>query len=755
VNKTAWLSVGSRHITILLISLLTGLANPNQAAVITGYVSNRSDNSYLESATIKGVDSPFGAITDRRGEYIVTGVPAGEWRFEVSFIGFETVEKTITIFSESDTVTTHFVLNPKTFILDEVVYTATRSRQYLKDVPVTTELVRRKEIEQRGANTAADALETEIGINLKSDFSGQGITLQGISSDKVLVLLDGNRIIGRVNGSLDLDQISASNIERIEVVKGAVSTLYGSEAIGGVVNIISRQPSYPFSLSLDLNGGGWFPNPGVTNKDGLGLKSVNYSPSLSLGMKRGAFSGLGSLGFTSNGIVDLDPTTHHTEGMFGVNRLNSSVRLGYQYTPSISMTTAGSFYNEEKNWFEDGKLVTAPTFYSDDELNRRWDATASVTYTPNWQEQSDIKAYVSSNYHRWSKTPVGYTLMTDYSRNREQFVELSGTSVKQISDNHLLTAGADMYWWSIEALSRMRGSGDELFISEYSKTIKAWDIYAQNEWRPVEAWTFLPGLRYEQHDIYGTNLSPRLSVMWELHDALRVRGSAGKGYRAPGSNELFYVFNHASAGYIVKGNPNLKPETSENYNLCLEYTYSDRTAASVNLFYNNLHDLIFYDLEETTPDYLTGIFRYGNIVSAWTAGVEIKKSSQIGKHLHLDASYGYLVSRNRNTGKQLVGQPAHTARWEVGYTINATVLKVWGQYTDSSPYLSIWDTNALSSAEMTHPYQLWNATVSHTVTDGLVAYIKGENLFDYTHARYGPRAGRTLSLGVRWDYHKE
>jgi len=243
-----------------------------------------------------------------------------------------------------------------------------------------------------------------------------------------------------------------------------------------------------------------------------------------------------------------------------------------------------------------------------------------------------------------------------------------------------------------------------------------------------------------------------MSAMWEAHDDLRFRGSLGMGYRAPSAKELYYVFNHASAGYIVYGNPNLNPETSENYNLSVEYTYRDRSTARVNFFYNNLHDLILYQLIGTTPEYLTGVYRYGNIWSAWTGGVEIERGFKIGDHFQLKLSYSYMESRNRQTGEQLVGQPKHSARWNADYTYGATAVKVWGEYTGSSPYTSIWETDELSSAEMTYPYQLWNASVSRTFDKRFTAYLKGENLFDYTQIRYGPRSGRIITLGVRWTY---
>ncbi len=730
----------------LIVAVIIGLSTALKAAVITGYVTSERYDKPLDCVSVQVESSSFGASTNPEGFFQISDVPSGEWIVNVSHIGMEPMSKTVYC-SMEDTVSVAFSLVESAVALEEVVYTATRTFQALKSVPIATELISRDEIFNSSAITAAEALESEIGLDMQEDFSGQGVTLQGVDADKVLILVDGNRIIGRVNGSIDLEQIATDGIKQIEVVKGAVSTLYGSEAIGGVINIITEDPSEQLSISADIRGGGYLPDKGYDNSSQIALESENYSAGASLGMKKYKLGIRASARGSRTGLIDIDPSTSHTEGIDGTDRFNGNLRLNYELTGLTSLIVDGRYLNEEKHWKEDGGLSSVQVSFNDEENNSQTGFVTELLCQPTYTDRYSLKLYRTDNRHIWKKKTQHLGRTIDFSSGEEGYFETSGLLTKRLNDLHLTTFGAEHYWWDISAESELGG-----ITSLYSSGLTAWATYLQDEWKIHEDITLLPGLRYEQHEIYGGNLSPRFSFMWLPIDDFKVRGSVGKGYRAPTSKELYFVFNHASAGYVVYGNSDLKAEESTNYSLSFEHTYRNSSVARISFFYNELKNLIDFDSISATPDYYTGIYQYKNIDSAYTRGVEIERGFKYAGKWQGKVAYGYLETHNWVTGTELIRRPTHSLRWDVTWQPEDWTFKVWGRYIDKMLFVSIWQTDDRRSDEWTNAYQLWNFTIARHFDNNLDTYMKVTNLFDYTHPRYGPRSGRVLTMGLRWNF---
>ena len=721
---------------------LAGLLTQLQAAVIQGRVTARDNGQGLAGASVLIQRSGLGVSTDPTGSFTLTPVAAGQWEVAVSYLGYESDRRKVSV-SAPDTLTLNFRLSPKVIRLDEMVFTGTRTLELFKNVPVATELVRREEIERCAAVTAADALQSEIGLDVQEDFSGQGVTLQGVDPDKVLILVDGNRVIGRVNGSIDLDQISAAGIKQIEVVKGAASTLYGSEAIGGVINIITEPAVAPLTVSLEFDGGGYLPNTSRSNQ--LGFRSSNGGGSANLGLKRGRTGARGSFGFHHNGLIDIDPTTNHTEGVDASDRFNGDLRLDYDLKGPADLIFTAHNMEEQKKWVEDAGLESVSVSYDDRETNRSSNASAELVCNTTTANRYSVKLYFTDNHHDWSKRSRPYGRVIDFSRGDESYGELSLLLTHRLNPEHLLTLGCDGFSWSITARSEMGK-----IPSVYSSDLNAGDAYLQDEWQPSPRWTLLPGVRWERHKVYGDHWSPRLSAMWVPWDEIKLRASAGFGYRAPSAKELYFTFNHLSAGYVVYGNPDLKPEESENYSISIEHSHRNSAVARLTFFYNDLRNLIDFDSLSASDQYYTGIYRYGNIASAWTSGMELEREFRIGSQLEAKLAYGFLATRNRVTGDMLIGRPRHSGRWSLSWHDGDWSAMLWGRYTDRMLYQSIFQTDDQRSDEWTQPYSLWNLSLMRELPRGFSAYIKVENILDYTHPRYGPRSGRVATLGVRW-----
>lgn len=726
----------------LLLALLTP---PTYAFTLTGVVTDSTDSSTIANANVRLEGTHIGAATDLDGRYTLPNIPSGTWTVAVSHIGYGTRERTIDV-STARPQTLDVALSPETLKLDAVVYTATRTLQLLKDVPVQTELVSSREIEQTASTTAAEALSNEIGVDVREDFSGRGISIQGVDPDRVLILVNGNRVIGRINGSIDLDQISTLGVKQIEVVKGAVSTLYGSEAIGGVVNIITEAPRAPFRVSVDVNGGGYVPGR-ESGYSALGVRAKTWSPALDASWRRGRLALRGGVRYKNNGRMDIDPSTPETEGVEQTARLNGNLQADIQLADPVTLSLATETMREEKKWVEESGLQSLSVYFDDEEVNRRNDASAELRCTPAWADLYSVRLYTTQSRHRWEKYTRPSHNFINYSENNEDYTEASLQLTKKVHPEHRVTFGADGYRWDVNAVSELG-----LASSRISTRFHAWDSFLQDEWYVSHTFSLVPGVRFERHDLYGNHVSPKLSARWSLEDNLTLRASVGQGYRAPTAKELYYIFNHAAAGYMVIGNENLDPETSSSANLSLEHTYSDRSTSRISLFYNDLENLIEYHEVGRTQDYPVGIYQYDNVLAAWTGGLELEREMRLGRHWQLSGAYSYTESRNRESGKRLLRTPAHTARMAVTWTPGRWTCRLWGRYSSPALFTDKFTTGDLTSDRWTNPYTLWSLTIQRDMGAGMSLYLKGDNLLDYTNPEYGPYEGRILLAGWRWNY---
>lgn len=740
----AWLNSGCP--VAFVLTLMLALVSPLKSAVVKGTVSLQSGDNPIAGAELYIEDLSHGAVADEDGKFLIDAIPAGSWSLTASHLGFDSKEKSFTV-GDEDTLVQNFTLKRKVIKRDEVVFTATRTLQLLKNVPIATELVTSKEIEYRAAQTAAEALATEAGIDVSSTFAGQGVTLLGVDPDKVLILVDGNRVIGRVNGSIDLDQISTAGVKQIEIVKGSVSTLYGSEAIGGVINVITAPSIELFLMSADLSIGGHLPNVGLSDADLFGFSSTNYSPAVTFSTKPNRLSIKGAFRHSSIGLIDLNPSTPHTNGTDKTDRSNSNLQFDYDLSENSNLILTGSYMNEAKSWIEDAGLQSVTVSYDDEEDNSRTNTSAEYLIAPNWQERTSIKLYHTRNHHHWKKLTQRYRAVRDQSRGDEDFTELSLMTTRPVSDNHSLTGGADISWWNLEAFSELGG-----VASRYSSEQLTWDAFLQDEWQPLEKWTFIPGVRFEKHEVYGNHISPRISAMMKPTENIKIRGSVGFGYRAPSAKELFFDFNHASAGYVVEGNPNLKPEESSSYTISIDHNYRNEATARISLFYNDMRNLIDFDSVGATEQYYLGVYRYDNITSAYTRGIEVERSFRVNGELELNFAYTFLESKNRETGYRLIGRKKHSGRWNLTWFRGKWTTKIWGKYEGRSLYTTIWETDDRASSEWTQPYQVWSIAISRDLPRNFSTYLKVDNLLDYYHITYGPWTGRIVTAGVKWNY---
>ncbi|MEZ4648008.1 MAG: TonB-dependent receptor [Candidatus Eisenbacteria bacterium] len=739
------------------LALLVAAAWPTfaSAADLMIRTLNAETGKPVSDVTVRIVEPSRLEFSDHRGHATFPGLPPGRYKVfaqHVSYLPADTVEVTLSDVAPGSGTPRPFdlQLKPTAWVVDQVVITGTRSPHLLKNVPVQTELVTKKDFVRTGASTVDEALAWAVGINVREDLSGQGASLRGIDGDRVLVLVDGERAVGRVRGSIDLSQLSLTQVDRIEVVKGTGSTLYGSDAMGGVINIITRDPEKS-GPKLRLSG------------DYGTFQSMRSTADFSFPRTKRFSWDLGGQYYRTDGF-DLDESTPHTNGQEAIDRLNLESKWSYRLAPKWRLKTSLRFMDEGRDWLE-SELRGGTTFVFDDtESNQRYEGSTTMEYKSGDEYEMSLRLFGTFYDHRWEKFTRTGTL-ADSSDTEDTFLEAAYYSNYVIGDSHVATYGFDATYQDLSSTE----------ISTGKEATKSWDGYFQYEYSPTDAFNFLPGVRYEHSSSFGDHVNPSLNIMYvpalknvAPHLDLKLRGFVGRGYRAPSIKQQYFVFDHTAAGYIVYGGSvdvpeeiargrtfgELDAETSINSSLSAEFSYGATGRHRLTYFYNHLDNLIDFVLVDlTNPTYWRGIYVYQNVDRAFTRGIEWESKIRVTPDFEVQFSYDWLSSRDLGTGQVLLGRPEHTGKVVLSYNHpSGWSGSVWGEGQTKKLWTSLSNTGEQEEEPEWAPARsTWNLSMNRTFTNGLSAYLRMENLFDETNVTYGYWPGFQTTVGVGYQ----
>ena len=427
----------------------------------------------------------------------------------------------------------------RSYAISEVVVTGTQTPRLLKKLPIMTQVISHKDLERVQPRSAADALQMTIpGVNVTVHGAQYRVSIQGMTGDYILFLIDGEKITSEGNGVVDLNRIDMTTIERIEIVRGAASALYGSNAIGGVVNFITKKAGKRLQATAGLD----YSSEGQTR----------YTASL-----QARYKGLYSS--TSLGYTDLKgytiPTRSGATDQLAQNAVMGSKTQYFgqslRYRPEgdrleLSAFVRYSFRDQEQDGATRNHYRThnigGKGYYSFSDRS-----SLSLDYNNELYDRSYWYTYVGS------KSPVflfhAHTARLQYNYGKEGSTPI------------LANIGGELY---AEDLKGNR-------ISEDGATRRAalYSLYAQGEWHATEHCSVVGGLRYDSHGRFGGHLSPRLSVLYSI-DRMRLRASYSEGFRSPSIKELFMSWDHLGM-FFIKGNDELRPETSRMLSLSSEW----------------------------------------------------------------------------------------------------------------------------------------------------------------------------------------
>jgi outer membrane receptor for ferrienterochelin and colicins len=644
------------------------------------------------------------ATSGADGRWAIAGLPGGELVAAVRKAGFVARTVRVRVPATAELVV---ALAPEALKLDALVVTASRRVQRLADAPVTTELITREEIEQTGASDLASALVERTGIQLEGGQpAGAGVMLEGFGSERVLVLLDGQPLVGRISGQFDLSRIPASIVQRVEVVKGPQSSLYGSEAMGGVVNIITRKPER----------GVWGAGADVTaGTQGRADVDANLRGSA------------GPIAYTVQGgrrTTQLTPGQAAETGALS-ERWDGSTRLTWSPRPSLQLGASGLLLSERQRWQSGPIYIFADNVQRSARLEAAWTAPASR---------------------------LGATLyLTDFDHLSRQAlapqpVDGSGDhEIQRLVEGELLynyARGDGALDLGVEA-KRETTASDR--VEGHNRTLHSLEPFAQATWTVGNA-SIVPGMRFAWSEQWGTHWTPRLAALYRPVPALGLRASVGRGYRAPAFKELYLEFLNTGAGfsYTVRGNPDLTPESSTNFTGSAEWAEGPIYLRAQG-FYNRFDDFIETRLVGDSSG--VSVYTYGNIARGFTRGVELEGGFVHGG-FRAEAGYSHTGARDTEADQPLLGLSPNTARLALENPLWLGVRgALTGLYTGTTPVTL---TEAGAVADRDGFFRL-DLRLARPIREGVQLTAGVKNLFDTDPGEWPGFAGRHLYLGLSWN----
>lgn len=777
--------------TLLLSILLITQANAQSKGSLKGKVTDK-DNNVLAGASILLEPDHRTAIADKKGLFELPHLYTGTYTIKVTAVGFTTHTAEIEI-KPGQQPPLHLQLQPAESGLDEVNISRNHHNpDNLIDMVNTimpSTIITRKTIEQMGSRRLDEVLKEQTGLAIVSDIGNGGravgLQMQGFDSGYTMIMIDGQPMVGRNSGNFDLSRITVSNIERIEIIKGASACLFGSEAMAGVINIITRK--------------------NITQPQGLAA------------LRYGSFNMIdatleGETPFAGKkGSVYISGNYYRTDGF----NSNPYLKEGKTAPPfdSYALQARGKYsLNDISTLNFNGRYSTRHSVNSQDY------GTGTST---DIMDERDLNGSISLN----NNFRNGLRLKTQYYLTRfqtdQQITDLNSGSIvpgntftqyvnraevqasKEILPQLSLTGGTGGAYESLNSVA-YRGSKD---MTNYF-------AYFQADWKTSSKIGITGGARYDYHNKYGSKVNPSIGFRYTPIKDLTLKAAVGTGFKTPNFQQLYLVFTNVQTGYTVLGSEefareikilqdagqigsiwpiasrigNLKPERSVSYSTGFTLTAIKSLKLDVNVFYNDIKNFINSE-QVATKTSGQQIFSYVNIAKAYFTGTEINLNWAATRSLNINAGYQLLYAIDRGvidsikTGQGLYGQIYDT---DINQLRRSTRSDYFGMSNRSrhmanikftyehiksgttgsfrvnyrSKYGFMEDNRANNFIDkydtFVRGFFLFNAAVQKTLYNKhLSLQLTADNLLNYRDQLMPAQQGRAIIGGVIWKFFKD
>ncbi|MBS1560488.1 MAG: TonB-dependent receptor [Bacteroidetes bacterium] len=618
-----------KYLVAFILVVAATIGAHADTGVLSGLISDRTTGSMLMGVTVRIDGTQSGAISDKNGKFRIKNIPTGKVVVVASLVGYEMYRGTFYV-RENENKDIVFTMMPSAIQTQDVVISASKRVQAVQDVPVSVSIVKAEDLQQRNITRIDESLKYVSGVTVARDqinIRGSSGFAFGVGS-RTMVLLDGFPLLSGDNGDVKFDVMPVADVERMEVIKGAGSALYGTGALGGVVSMITKEPTAAGELSLRTYGGlytlprydEWQYRQTMPAQWGADVRYARKFQDLSVNI--------------SGGIRNDDSYRSFDQGTRGF----LYTKFGYQISENASMKLFGLYANEEKQNY----------IY--------WESLPRATFPPPSQNPSEKL--------RSTKLAAGVEWFQVLSSTTSLIIRpvIYRTRYENFIDNVVLDSNSSTAWsGNIEAQLTSRlaeplvlTTGIVARANVVSSTVYGSQIqyigsgYGQAEYTPLDRLIITAGLRIdlEQTKTLSSELelSPKVGVTWKSTDALTMRASAGRGFRAPTIAERYANIRYGP--FLVEQNLGLRSESSLSFEVGAHYSGSSGSVPfelDLAVFDNELYNLI----EPLLPcGSLSAQIQFQNITRARILGAELTGRVMLAKGLGLETGLTAMLPRD-------------------------------------------------------------------------------------------------------------
>ena len=745
-----------RVTTILFLMLLICVHTAAQQKVKLEVLEKGTEQPIIAANVIyadnEALRNPQYAITNTSGQAELKLPSKGICYYKVTYIGYVPVTGKIGGTQDEKVI----YMKEDDLGINEVVVTGSRTARPIKMSPVTTQVLGGKALVDAGYSNLQQALQQETpGLNIQKVGFGNEISMQGLDARHVLFLMDGERMTGDMAGNLDYERFNLHAIDRVEIVKGASSTLYGSRAAGAVINLITKKTDKPLSIDAGIRYGQMnernykHPQP----KDFLYMFEQNADrPNLqswvSAGFKAGKFTSQTDVWYSESDAFymyqaendkkvytkEANPFLPHDitvvsnairppMGIEGKEHITVSQKLYYNPNPNLSVLVYGSSFF--MNTIQDMTFSQA----------RDWTAGTKVTYhVKDWF--SVTGSLHADFYDRFKRHERIDKRQKDYESSIYQ-PRLTVTS--NYFNGHSLILGMEH---TSDELTSDRFSGNANHDLK-TRALKETEYFLQDEWTINPRWMISAGIRTNFSKAFGFMGMPKVAAKYSPDKHWSLRANYSMGYRSPSIKELFFNWDHLGM-FMIRGNENMRPEKNNYFSLGAEYS-NDRLFVSGTAYGNYFRDKIegvwrIYDMQYN--------FEYTNLSQQRLLGLEVLARWSVLDCLTLNGTYSFVdVSKNKGIQVNTTSPHAATASMDYkymkkNYRLNAVFSASYmgGKKFDVQDRVFVKEENKSYDAYFRcdlPQYVLCNLSVSQTFWNKVKLTLGMDNLFNYVPKTLG------------------
>ncbi|MCE8828196.1 TonB-dependent receptor [Bacteroides fragilis] len=748
-----------RVTTILFLMLLICVHTAAQQKVKLEVLEKGTEQPIIAANVIyadnEALRNPQYAITNTSGQAELKLPSKGICYYKVTYIGYVPVTGKIGGTQDEKVI----YMKEDDLGINEVVVTGSRTARPIKMSPVTTQVLGGKALVDAGYSNLQQALQQETpGLNIQKVGFGNEISMQGLDARHVLFLMDGERMTGDMAGNLDYERFNLHAIDRVEIVKGASSTLYGSRAAGAVINLITKKTDKPLSIDAGIRYGQMnernykHPQP----KDFLYMFEQNADrPNLqswvSAGFKAGKFTSQTDVWYSESDafymyqaendkkvytkeanpflphdIIVVSNAVRPPMGIEGKEHITVSQKLYYNPNPNLSVLVYGSsFFMNTYDLIQDMTFSQA----------RDWTAGTKVTYhVKDWF--SVTGSLHADFYDRFKRHERIDKRQKDYESSIYQ-PRLTVTS--NYFNGHSLILGLEH---TSDELTSDRFSGNANHDLK-TRALKETEYFLQDEWTINPRWMISAGIRTNFSKAFGFMGMPKVAAKYSPDKHWSLRANYSMGYRSPSIKELFFNWDHLGM-FMIRGNENMRPEKNNYFSLGAEYS-NDRLFVSGTAYGNYFRDKIegvwrIYDMQYN--------FEYTNLSQQRLLGLEVLARWSVLDCLTLNGTYSFVdVSKNKGIQVNSTSPHAATASMDYkymkkNYRLNAVFSASYmgGKKFDVQDRVFVKEENESYDAYFRcdlPQYVLCNLSVSQTFWNKVKLTLGMDNLFNYVPKTLG------------------